>query len=78
VRKREKQGRRRGRPPKTEALNAEQEIQHKQRIAELRITTEAFYQLLALIKEAMKRRIGAEQAKKRLLSILWGGNPPRA
>ena len=68
-----KQGRRRGRPPKTEALNAEQETQHKQRIAELRITTEAFYQLLALIKEAMKRKIGAEQAKKRLLSILEEG-----
>lgn len=66
----EEKPRGRGRPPKGETLSAEQETQHKKRIAELRITTEAFYQLLVLIKEAMEKKISANQAEKRLLSLL--------
>lgn len=74
--KQEKPGRRRrGRPPKTGTLSAEQEAQHKQRIAELRITSEALYQLLLFVKEAMERKMSAEQAKTHLLTLLEENQP---
>jgi len=66
-----------GTSQKTKSAGRRAENQHTLRIAELRATTEALYQTLSFLKDAMERGMSAEQAKERLLTLSRRTRPPR-
>jgi len=71
----EKPKRARGRPKKLRILDEEQKAQHVHRIAELGASAEALYSIMSLLKEAVERKVSADQAKTRMLTLIEENQP---